>query len=65
MTITTDMLLVASFVVNAFVIYEYTRMLKLIKKIDAVNELILFALEEISEGRIKVTYGNEEEQDDD
>jgi cell division protein FtsL len=65
MTITTDMLLVASFVVNAFIIYEYTRMLKLIRKIDAVNELILFALEEISEGRIKVTYGNEEEQDDD
>lgn len=65
MTITTDMLLVASFVVNAFVIYEYTRMLKIIKKIDAVNKLILYALEEISEGRIQVSFGDEEEQDDD
>lgn len=65
MTITTDMLLVASFVVNAFVIYEYTRMLKIIKKIDAVNALILYALEEISEGRIQVSFGDEEEQDDD
>jgi hypothetical protein len=65
MTITTDMLLVASFVVNAFVIYEYTRMLKIIKKIDAVNGLILYALEEISEGRIQVSFGDEEEQDDD
>lgn len=65
MTITTDMLLVASFVVNAFVIYEYTRMLKIIKKIDAVNNLILYALEEISEGKIQVSFGDEEEQDDD
>jgi cell division protein FtsL len=65
MTITTDMLLVASFVVNAFVIYEYTRMLKIIKKIDAVNGLILYALEEISDGKIQVSFGDEEEQDDD
>jgi hypothetical protein len=65
MVITTEMLLVASFVVNAFVVYEYTRMLKIIKKIDAVNELILYALEEISEGRIKVSFGDEEESTDD
>jgi cell division protein FtsL len=65
MTITTDMLLVASFVVNAFVIYEYTRMLKIIKKIDALNGLILYALEEISDGKIQVSFGDEEEQDDD
>ena len=64
MVITTEMLVVASFLVNAFVIYEYIRMLKMIKKMQAVNELILFALEEVSEGRIKVTYGDEEEDDD-
>ena len=64
MVITTEVLLVASFLVNAFILYEYTRMLKLIKKLQAVNDLILYALEEISEGRIQVNFGDEETQDD-
>lgn len=64
MVITTEVLLVASFLVNAFILYEYTRMVKLIKKLQAVNDLILYALEEISEGRIQVNFGDEETQDD-
>lgn len=64
MVITTEMLLVASFLVNAFVVYEYTRMVKFMKKIDAVNQLILYALEEISDGRIQVSFGDDEEEED-
>lgn len=63
MTITTEMLLVASFVVNAFVLFEYIKMWKVIKRINSTNQMILYLLEEISEGKIEVTF-NEEEEDD-
>lgn len=63
MTITTDMLLVASFVVNAFVLYEYIKMWKVIKRINSTNQMILYLLEEISEGKIQITI-NEDDEDD-
>jgi hypothetical protein len=63
MVITTEMLLVASFVVNAFVLFEYIKMWKVIKRINSTNQMILYLLEEISEGKIEVTF-NEEEDDD-
>lgn len=61
MVITTEMLLVASFVVNAFVLFEYIKMWKVIKRINSTNQMILYLLEEISEGKIEVSFNGEED----
>ena len=63
MVITTEMLLVASFVVNAFVIYEYVKMWKVIKRINHTSQMVLYLLEEISEGKIQVSFDGEEDDD--
>lgn len=58
-----EMLLVASFLVNAYVLYEQSRVMKMVRKLQSVNQLILFALEELADGKVVIEMNDEEEEE--